>query len=212
MDLVDARLAAIKVLLASRMGTSSPRPGPSVVPKDLATVRLVPQEKAPPLATAVKLREPDAEAMARMMGDGVSSSGSPEMITSEEAEFQAALMAISTGDVEGGAAALTAFADAYPKHERASAALYNAGLGLQNYGDLKDAVLRFERVADDYPIAPEAPDAMIRMAECQARLKNLTRARDLYARVIGRYPGSAAARSAEVGLKSLGGASQPATQ
>jgi len=175
-----------------------------LVPEHLATVRLAPPSAAgaPALPTSVALREPDDSAMGQL---------DPEPDTRSE-EYEAALAAISTGEVPRGAQGLQAFADKYPRDERAPLALLQAGVGLLTYGDPQSAVLAFDRVAQDYPQAREAPEAMMRMADCQLRLKRTERAKDVWALVMSRYPGTPAARAAAAGIKSLSEAKAKAAQ
>lgn len=168
----------------------------SIIPSNLATVRLAPSAgKPPPLATDVSLREPDDAAVEQLLSD-------PEPDTSGD-EYAAALKAISTGEVERGARGLQKFAEKHPRDERAPVALMQAGVGLLTFGDPQSAMLDFERIAQDYPAAKEAPDAMLRLADCQIRLQREDRAKDVYARVMSRYPGTSAAKAAEAGLKHL---------
>jgi len=170
---------------------------PSLVPGNLATVRLSPQAEkaAPPLSTEVALREPADGALEKMLNEADNAVAGDE--------FAVALKSISTGDVPRGAASLQTFADKHPRDERAPYALLQAGIGLLTYGDPQSAVLAFDRVAQDYPQAREAPEAMMRMADCQMRMKRADRARDVYVQVTSRYPGTPAARAAEAGLKGL---------
>ena len=194
LDRVEAQLDAVR---------SSPRKpaepvkevvSATTIPGNLAMVRLGPSTKAPALPTNVALREPDEKAMEKMLDAEPDLSGD---------EFESALKSISTGDVERGAAGLLSFADKHPRDDRAPAALLQAGIGQLTFGDPQSAVLAFDRIAQDYPQAKEAPEAMVRLADCQLRLKRTDRAKDVYARVMSRYPGTPAARTAEAGLKGL---------
>ncbi|HEY3451913.1 MAG TPA: tetratricopeptide repeat protein [Myxococcales bacterium] len=195
MDRLEGQLEAIRAP-RGRTEVSAKAPA-SLVPGNLATVRLSPNSsaRAPSLSTEVALREPDEAAVEQMLSDpGPDTSGD---------EYATALKAISTGEVQRGAFGLQAFADKHPRDERAPTALLQAGVGLLTFGDPQSAVLAFDRVAQDYPLAKEAPEAMMRLADCQLKLKRDDRAKDVYARVMSRYPGTPAAKAAEVGLKNL---------
>jgi TolA-binding protein len=179
---------------APQAASSSPR-----IPKGLRTVTLRPEPKAaPPVATAVELKEPEPEVMDQILSE-------PET-AEEKSEYGQGMTAISTGDVERGVGLLVGFADKNKRSELAPTALFTAGIGLQNWGEPAQAALLLTRVADDYPLAAEAPEAMVRLAECQLKLKNQSSARAILSRVVSRYPNSKAAKVAENELKGLGAA------
>ncbi|MBI5542371.1 MAG: tetratricopeptide repeat protein [Deltaproteobacteria bacterium] len=192
------------------ISAASPHETAPLVPQHLATVRLSPQvRRATAVPTVVDLREPDSATVDQLFSDA----GEPDSTSQDAAAnetYQAALAAITTGDVENGAAALQGFAARFPKDGRAATALYQAGLGLLHFGDPQSAAIVFERLGDDFPLAKETPEGMVRLADCHVRLKRTERAKDAYARVVNRYPGTTAARTAEAGLKNL--ATQQATQ
>ena len=200
LDQIEASLVAARAMPSARAASGDARVAPTsgaaptpLVPKDLTRVRLEPPgRRAPAIPTEVALREPDPTVLKTLAPGGAF-----------EAEFRAAMAAISTGDIERGAALLTRYADHHPRDERAPAALFQAGLGLLNFGDPQSAALSFERVGDDYPLAREAPDALIRLAECQVRLKRPEQAREAYGQVLRRYPSTGAARMAQAAIKQL---------
>jgi TolA-binding protein len=170
-----------------------------LIPKNLATVRLGPRpSKAPPVPTSIALKEPEEEYVREAFAEG-------EIASDDGRVFDSAMEAIRTGEVEGGAARLISFADKHPRDERAATALFTAGVGLFTSGDASGAAPVLERVSDDYPGAAEAPEATVRLAQCKVRMKNVEAARATYAKVIGRYPKSLAAKTAESELKSIAG-------
>lgn len=210
---LESQLATVSMTQArprpeARPEPAAPSQGPAI-PKNLATVKLSPTGRAlPPLPTNIDVKEPDPETIAGALAeaDADRDGAQPE----KGDEWEAAMIAIRTGDVEGGARRLEAFADRNPRHEKADAALHAAGIGRQISGDLLGAVLLFSRVAEDYPRSESAPDALVRMATCQLRLKKVSAARALFASVIDRYPGSKAARLADAELKELSRESEAA--
>jgi TolA-binding protein len=203
---LEAQLATVSMTHArprpeTRPDPAVPSQGPAI-PKNLATVKLSPTERAlPPVPTSIDVKEPDPETVAGALAESDGDVAGTPVANGDE--WEAAMIAIRTGDVEGGARRLEAFADRNPRHEKADAALYAAGIGRQTSGDLLGAVLVFSRVAEDYPRSESAPDALVRMATCQLRLKKVSAARALFASVIDRYPGSKAARLADAELKEL---------
>jgi TolA-binding protein len=202
----QARLERKVELLESRLAVAlRPKPESSaggLIPKDLATLKLgPPSPRAPEVPTSIALREPDA-AFVRAVLDEPSPEPDP-LQAGGALSFDAGMESIRTGDVEGGAARLIAFADRHPRDERAPTALFTAGVGLFTSGEVAAAALVLERVSDDYPAAAEAPEATVHLAQCKLRLRNVEAAKATYAKVIDRYPKSRAAKAAEAELKSI---------
>lgn len=202
-ELLESRLA-----VALRPKPESPAGG--LIPKDLATLKLgPPSPRAPELPTSIALREPDAAYVRAVLDEPNTEPNTepnlePDPLQAGGAQsFDAGMESIRTGDVEGGAARLIAFADRHPRDERAPTALFTAGVGLFTSGEVAAAALALERVSDDYPAAAEAPEATVHLAQCKLRLKNVEAAKATYAKVIHRYPKSRAAKAAEAELKSI---------
>ncbi len=201
-DRLEAQIEAQRgppVTPAIKPTVEAPRPAPVIVPKNLTTVRLAPPPaKKPPMPpTGVSLREPDAETAQQLLAEAEGPADPADD------DFKGPMESISTGDVERGVQGLLSFAERFPRDARAPQALLQAGVGQQASGDLQGAVLSFEKLSDDYPLATQAPEAMLRLGDCQLKLKRAERAREVYAKVMSRYPGTPAARQAEAGLKSL---------
>jgi TolA-binding protein len=205
-DKLESRLDAQRLQHAAAVAASAPAVAGSSadanrIPRDLATVKLSAQgKKAPALPTQVPLKEPDEKTM-----DALLSEQAPVAKGGLDAQYAAAREAIRTGEPERGARALERFAEQHPRDSRAPAALYEAGLGLMTSGDPQSAVLLFDRLPHDYPPAEQTPDAMLKTADCHARLKRLAQARETLSKVVNRYPGTVAAKAAEAGLKGLAG-------
>lgn len=194
-ELLESRLA-----VGLRPKPESPAGG--LIPKDLATLKLgPPSPRAPEVPTSIALREPDAAFVRAILDEPNHEPDRPQADGAKS--FDAGMESIRTGDVEGGAARLIAFADRHPRDERAPTALFTAGVGLFTSGEVAAAALVLERVSDDYPAAAEAPEATVHLAQCKLRLKNVEAARATYAKVIDRYPKSRAAKAAEAELKSI---------
>lgn len=70
------------------------------------------------------------------------------------------------------------------------------------------AAKEFEKVADDYPDSPMAPEALISAARCYEAMGQKMTARPLYERLKKRYPDSELATVAESHLRMLSGAEQ----
>ena len=77
-------------------------------------------------------------------------------------------------------------ADEFPSSRYASAALYNAGLCLQNRGKLQEAVLRYSTLCERLPESPDGKDARFQLIEVLEMLERwdetLARSDELLAR------------------------------
>jgi TolA-binding protein len=178
---------------------------------DLTVVKLKPKsEPAPALPTKVPVVEPDEGEVELFVSSSPESSEpvsapapTPANTAALDAEFEQAVAALRTGNVEPGVAKLQSFAEQNPRHPRADNALYFAGLGLIGLSDHEGAALVFERLIESYPAGDAVLDGMLRLAECRLKLNQRDDARALYTRVITQFPGTAAATQAEQRLASL---------
>jgi TolA-binding protein len=190
---------------------SAPRPETAarIAVPDLTVVKLKPKsEPAPPLPTEVPVVEPDTEQVEMFVSaspepDAPSSAPAPVNMAELDAEFEQAVAALRTGNVELGVARLRAFAEQNPRHSRADNALYFSGLGMIGLNDHAGAASLFERLIETYPAGDAVLDGMLRLAECRLKLNQREDARALYTRVITQFPGTAAATQAEQRLASL---------
>ena len=170
---LEVRLAA----LAARAAQASPphgdriapsRPDPRPVSK-MAKIggrlrrndRANPVEHAPSLPVAISLREPDAEALARLEVDPLVAS-----------EFDAdhawadAVRKLNEGRHTEAEADFLAFAAAHPRHSAADNALYLAGLVREVRGDCAGALQLFESVPRKYPAGDAVPQAQLERGRC----------------------------------------------
>lgn len=205
---------------------SKPEPTPALTATpELAVVKLKPRnEPAPSITTRVPVVEPEADDMEAF----ISASGSGEESSAParprrqardakevrepaerpdsaqaDAEYEQAVSALRTGNVEGGVARLQRFADENPRNPRADNALYFSGLGLIGLKDFAGAARVFERLIETYPAGDAVVDGLLRLAECRQRLNQMDDARALYTRLVTQFPGTAAATQAEQRLATL---------
>nr|WP_232293798.1 tetratricopeptide repeat protein [Stigmatella aurantiaca] len=172
----------------------------------LTVVKLKPKsEPAPTLPVQVDVMEPDNEQMEMFVSSAPADAPASEPVNTAllDAEFEQAVAALRTGNVEAGVVRLQAFAEQNPRHAHADNALYFSGLGLIGLKDLDGASRLFERLINNYPAGDAVLDGMLRLAECRLKLKQPEDARALYTRVITQFPGTAAATQAEQRLASL---------
>ncbi len=202
---------------AAQAAGAEPSPSKAPAVPDLTVVKIKPRvEPAPPLPTAVPIVEPSAEDMEAFVavsdGDGGGRGGRDSAdeepaVQAEpgvlDAEFEQAVAALRTGNVEGGIQRLLRFAEENPRHSRADNALYFSGLGQMGLKDHKSAVHSFEQLIEKYPAGDAVLDGMLRLAECRLRLDQREDARALYTRILTQFPGTAAATQAEQRLASL---------
>lgn len=198
---------------SARESSAAPAPAKDYSTPELAVVKLKPKnEPAPPLPTRVEVVEPSADDMEMFISPSVESdSGSVAAAdpgeqldaTILDAQFEQAVSALRTGNVEGGVARLAQFAQENPRHARADNALYFSGLGQMGLKDHAAAAKTFEQLIAHYPAGDAVLDGMLRLAECRLRLNQKEDARALYTRILTQFPGTAAATQAEQRLASL---------
>ena len=178
---------------------------------ELMVVKLKPRtDPTPVLPTSVPVVEPKSDDMEMFISgadaDSASASDEPrEQVDSSvlDAQFDQAVAALRTGNVEGGVARLLEFAQQNPHHSRADNALYFGGLGQMGLKDYAAASKTFEQLLSHYPAGDAVMDGMLRLAECRIRLEQKDDARALYTRILTQFPGTAAATQAEQRLASL---------
>jgi TolA-binding protein len=180
---------------------------------ELTVVKLKPRnEPAPSLPTRVDVVEPSPDDMEMFISSGSEGDSDSESAaepreqldaTILDAEFEQAVAALRTGNVEGGVERLSRFAEENPRHSRADNALYFSGLGQMGLKDHAAAAKTFERLISSYPAGDAVLDGMLRLAECRLRLNQKEDARALYTRILTQFPGTAAATQAEQRLASL---------
>jgi len=89
------------------------------------------------------------------------------------------------------------FVGANPSSELADNALYWIGESRFARADYRGALAAFRETLDRYPEGNKVPDALLKAADCLARIGDVDGARNTYSEVVRLYPASAAAVSAE---------------
>jgi tol-pal system protein YbgF len=158
-------------------------PPPAVPPAQApAPVPLVPQavpsESVPPVAP-VQPREPAPPAPAASRG------GNPEQ------EYNAALATFRSREHGQAVLDFIDFIAKHPKHPLAGNAQYWIGEAYWAQRDYRQALVEFEKVSEYGP--GKAPDALVKIGLCHARLRDASRAEQVWQRVIREYPKSEAA-------------------
>jgi len=171
---------------------------------ELTVVKLKPKrEPAPPLLTNVDVQEPSpsvADALSPKEKAKEAAEDAANDAAFAEAQYNAGLEALKTGDVEGGITQLKKFAADWPHHPRADNALYFAGVGLFSSGRLQEAADMFSDTITRYPAGDAVVDSMLKLADCHLRLNQPQAARATWQKVVNSYPGTAAASQAQARL------------
>jgi len=219
---VDTLGAAVEALAARGRATEAPSPKVSStgsaasgqastaeavsVPRDLAVVKVVPpaaaggKRKAPPVATAIPIAEPDSERLATL-----GRKGEKNLAVAAESELRAAR---AEEGVER-AHALEDFAARYPRHPSADNALVEGAAAYAEAGRDEAACGLARRAVDGYPAGDAMSEALERLAWCESRRGATDLERRLLERLVSEYPRTAAARRAGPRLVVLGGGSSP---
>lgn len=171
---------------------------------ELAVVKLEPKPRSPEVPIRAEIREPTEEDLQAALAQGDEAAQPEDGPKIDPApEYDRGMAALRTGDVSGAVIMLQEFAQQNPHHPHADNALYFSGIGLHALGDLESASRLFERVLQDHPAGDARMEAMLKLAECRARLDRQDDARVLYQKLIQTWPGTPAASQAQQRLASL---------
>ena len=184
-----------------------PREGRLYTNASIANAAASPTGAAPAVPIRAQVREPSEEELEDVLSGGdapQSTDVSPVAAGAAEALFERGMSALRTGDPLGAVTTLKDFAARHPRHAHADNALHYGGVGLMAAGDLEGASRLFERVLSEYPAGDARMDAMLKLAECRAKLDRRDDARALYQKLIQTWPGTPAATQAQQRLAGLG--------
>lgn len=125
--------------------------------------------------------------------------------TPEQLYAQAEAAAADTTALDKAVDQLNSFLQQYPQDKLAPKALDKLALIAQKRGDMKGAVVLYERLLSQYPKSDQADEAQFMIAfVCEEFLGDLDKARQSYQRVIEQYPNSELALSARHLLPNVG--------
>lgn len=120
--------------------------------------------------------------------------------------YKVAYQAFQKGDVEGARKKFEAFLKQYPNTELSGHAQFWIGETYYKEKDFEKAILEYEKAITKYPEGSKIPAALFKQALAFLELGDKTNARNLFRRVIERYPRS---RQAEMAKKKLEAMKQP---
>jgi tol-pal system protein YbgF len=161
-------------------------PSPTVPPSQAAAPaplvpQAVPAESMPPVQSVQPQAAPPAPA--------ASSAGNPEQ------EYSAALATFRSREHGQAVLDFIDFIAKHPKHALAGNAQYWIGEAYWAQRDYRQALVEFEKVSEYGP--GKAPDALVKIGLCHARLRDASGAEQAWQRVIREYPKSEAAALAQ---------------
>ncbi len=155
------------------------------------------QKKAPAVATAVPLVEPDPARLDALARKG----GGQELGVAAEAELQAARRKAGLDRAHG----LEDFVARYPRHPQAAAALVEAGAAYQDAGRPDASCTLARRAVEEYPAGAAIGDALERLAACESRGGDAAAEKKLLTRLVTQFPGTPAAQRAGDRLAAFSG-------
>ena len=162
-------------------------PPPTVPPGQAAPpMPLVPQAVPPESVPAVAAVQPPQPAPP---APSAARAGNPEQ------EYSAALATFRSREHGQAVLDFIDFIAKHPKHPLASNAQYWIGEAYWAQRDYRQALVEFEKVSEYGP--GKAPDALVKIGLCHARLREAARAEQAWQRVIREYPKSEAAGLAQ---------------
>jgi tol-pal system protein YbgF len=197
-DAVDTAVgetrARVEVLTKAPPAPARPTPAPPPSPPtsspiaavERPRVPAVPSPAAPPESVppgAVPPPQPTSPAPA------AAPAGNPEQ------EYNAALATFRSREHGQAVLDFIDFIAKHPKHSLAGNAQYWIGEAYWTQRDYRQALVEFERVSEYGP--GKAPDALVKIGLCHARLRDASRAEQAWQRVIREYPKSEAAGLAQ---------------
>jgi TolA-binding protein len=115
----------------------------------------------------------------------------------------------ASGDKGVARAIYEAYVKRWPGDARSAEAGFRNGELLFAGRRYREALLAYGKVAEDFPKAEHAPDALLGAAESMVRLDMSADARDIFAQVVQKYPSSAAAKKAKARMAELYPAAAP---
>jgi tol-pal system protein YbgF len=165
------RVPAVPSPAAPPAQATAPAPlVPQAVPPESVPPGAVPPPPAPPAPAA-------------------SRAGNPEQ------EYNAALATFRSREHGQAVLDFIDFIAKHPKHPLAGNAQYWIGEAYWTQRDYRQALVEFEKVSEYGP--GKAPDALVKIGLCHARLRDASRAEQAWQRVIREYPKSEAAGLAQ---------------
>lgn len=119
------------------------------------------------------------------------------------AVYKAAYAALGARQHAVAIAGFKTFLELWPNHDYADNSQYWLGEAYYDRGDWKAALVEFRRVVEHHGRGNKAPDAMLKVGYCYAKLGEAAAARDVLSQVIEIHPASDAAKLAAKKLSEM---------
>lgn len=123
--------------------------------------------------------------------------------TDERGAYSAAFDALKAGRYAESARAFQTFLDTYPSGVFAPNAMYWLGESYYVTQNYALALEQFQALLNQYPTHDKAAGALLKVGLCQYGLRQLDAAEATLSRVVARYPGTEAARTADDRLRAI---------
>lgn len=186
----DDRLNRLENAAAQSMSVPSP-PATSATPAAPASATVpAPAGAAVP---AVQEAAPRVYGDASTLGKGMDERGA----------YSAAFDALKAGRYAESARAFQTFLDTYPSGVFAPNAMYWLGESYYVTQNYALALEQFQALLNQYPTHDKAAGALLKVGLCQYGLRQLDAAEATLSRVVARYPGTEAARTADDRLRAI---------
>jgi tol-pal system protein YbgF len=183
--------------------------------KVLTALPSTPAVTPPPVAPVVSRPAPPATPATPLTRPTPAAPPSPSAPTAKEPMVRAGMaehvydLALATFRVGGHGQAVLDFLDfmaKYPKHPLVANAQYWIGEASYVQHDDRQAQIEFQKVLDIAPVSAKAGDALLKIGYCQLNLRDASRARATWQRVVHEFPRSEAAAKARTLLSARGSA------
>jgi tol-pal system protein YbgF len=186
-----ARVEALTPTAAAPTGAApAPPPAASVIerprvaapPAPVVPQSMAPSQSAPPAPVPLPapIQPPAQVAPPAPPAAAVPGAGNPEQ------EYNAALTTFRSREHGQAVLDFIDFIAKYPKHTLAGNAQYWIGEAYWAQRDYRQALVEFEKVSEYGPA--KAPDALVKIGLCHLRLRDVSRAKQAWQRVLREYP------------------------
>ncbi len=170
-------------------GTAPLDPPASEIPKASPPAQIQPL----PMPTTL----PEEESPQASEGDNLPTVNAPNPF------YEDAMDIFRSGDYESAAALFEAFVEKFPEDNLSDNALYWAGECKYTKKKFSEAIHRFKRVVEEYPVGSKVPDALLKIGFAYISLGDMESAETYLKQLIAQYPFSSAGAKAEERLKAI---------
>ncbi|MEM9579904.1 MAG: tol-pal system protein YbgF [Pseudomonadota bacterium] len=146
---------------------------------------------------------PQTPAVAAVQSSGGTDAGGTELAASEQADFDAAQAALTSGDTSLAADSFASFTQNYPGSPLEAQARIGRGQALEQGGDAREAARSYLEAYSSNPAGAEAPKALYLLGRALGKLGKVSEACVTLGEVGARHPGTPAASDAQMEMTAL---------